>query len=180
MIFVKFLRSVNLRRTSGQERSGKWSGTPDNLTDGLTAFISPLFVKVWRFKTGKVKRWNSNGTWCARNSADLLIQPSIQPSSNLHHQPRRCTGHRGSIGDWHRLSGNTCQRIPQLSILSMLSASFIIFQHRQHILYVMEHIWNTSVLCSHRVHLPLENIGCCTRPEDCWRSWSSWATDSHR
>ena len=141
MIFVKFLRSVNLRRTSGQERSGKWSGTPDNLTDGLTAFISPLFVKVWTvwFKTGKVKfQWN-------------LVPEKVQISINLPykkttinlHQPRRCTGHRGSIGDWHRLSGNTCQRIPQLSILSMLSASFIIFQHRQHILYVMEHNWNT-------------------------------------
>jgi hypothetical protein len=107
----------------------------------LTAFISPLFVKVWTvwFKTGKVKfQWN-------------LVPEKVQISINLPykkttinlHQPRRCTGHRGSIGDWHRLSGNTCQRIPQLSILSMLSASFIIFQHRQHILYVMEHNWNT-------------------------------------
>ena len=61
----------------------------------------------------------------------ICASRTIQWSSINLHQPRCCTGHRGSIGDWHRLSGNTCQRILR-SILSILSVSFSIFCNTSH------------------------------------------------
>lgn len=129
------------------------SGNPDNLTDGLTAFISPLFVKVWTvwFKTGKVKfQWN------------LVCHP---PSTSIINQGAALvTGAASVIGTGSVVTPAKEFRSSQFSQFSQcfqhLSSSFIIFQHRQHMeRHSFLDICAVLPWCSHGVHLPLENIG---------------------